>query len=110
MVSVSAAQPVAATIAFGGDARREQRGEPAGALGRRKRLAFAGRPERRDAVDPLREEPVRVSREARVVDAALAIDRRQHRAPEALDGVIGQVCHGIRWYSSGADASAAASQ
>ena len=71
----------------GGDGAGEQRVEPAGAFRDRERLALARRPEGRDAIDSVRQEPVRMSSEASVIDAAIASERRQHRAPEAADGV-----------------------
>ena len=84
MVSVSAAAPVAATTRSGAMPAASSASSAFRALRGRERLAFAGRSERRDAVDALRQEPVRVPGEARVVDTAVAIERRQRRAPEAV--------------------------
>ena len=49
------------------------------------RRAFAGRSERRDAVNALRHQRANVRRHAGVVDRAFARERRQRRAPQAAD-------------------------
>jgi hypothetical protein len=84
IVSVSAAQPVAATTRSGGNAPGEQRSEPVRRALSPKTIGLRRSFRTGDAIDALARAGLGVAHETAVIDAAVAADRRQHRAPEAL--------------------------
>ena len=87
MVSVSAAQPVAATMRSAGMPAASSAASPSARSAIENDWPSPVVPNGATPSTPCASSHCACRAKRRVIDAAVAADRRQHRAPEAVDGV-----------------------